>query len=202
MPCAPLKSTVGSAAAAQSFVAGQNDAAMTYEPYLSTVRDNPDAGKIIATTLDYPVVMDSVGCTPEFIELMRRHRAAVVVADTAGRWPLIKDVTANFVYVRLHGDVELYYSGYGRAALKRWAERVRAWSEGGEAAGAQRIARPAAKRRSGRDVYVYFDNDAKVHAPFDAIALRRLLKLEGATRALERGTRALKPHRALAPAQP
>ena len=55
------------AAAAQSFVAGQNDAAMTYEPYLSTVRDNPDAGKIIATTLDYPVVMDSVGCTPEFI---------------------------------------------------------------------------------------------------------------------------------------
>ena len=55
------------AAAAQSFVAGQNAAAMTYEPYLSTVRDNPDAGKIIATTLDYPVVMDSVGCTPEFI---------------------------------------------------------------------------------------------------------------------------------------
>lgn len=55
------------AAAAQSFVAGQNDAAMTYEPYLSTVRDNPDAGKIIATTLDYPVVMDSVGCTPDFI---------------------------------------------------------------------------------------------------------------------------------------
>lgn len=55
-------------AAAQSFVAGQNDAAMTYEPYLSTVRDNPDAGKIIATTLDYPVVMDTFGCTPEFIE--------------------------------------------------------------------------------------------------------------------------------------
>jgi NitT/TauT family transport system substrate-binding protein len=56
------------AAAAQSFVAGQNDAAMSYEPYLSTVRDNPDAGKIIATTLDYPVVMDSFGCTPEFID--------------------------------------------------------------------------------------------------------------------------------------
>lgn len=55
-------------AAAQAFVAGQNDAAMTYEPYLSTVRDNPDAGKIIATTLDYPIVMDTFGCTPEFIE--------------------------------------------------------------------------------------------------------------------------------------
>ena len=56
------------AAAAQAFVAGQNDAAMTYEPYLSTVRDNPDAGKIIATTLDYPMIMDTFGCTPEFIE--------------------------------------------------------------------------------------------------------------------------------------
>ncbi|TWG91272.1 NitT/TauT family transport system substrate-binding protein [Mesorhizobium sp. J18] len=54
-------------AAAQSFIAGQNDAAMTYEPYLSAVRDNPDAGKIIATTIDYPVVMDSFGCTPDFI---------------------------------------------------------------------------------------------------------------------------------------
>ena len=55
------------AAAAQAFVAGQNDAAMTYEPYLSTVRSNPQAGKIIATTLDYPMIMDTFGCTPKFI---------------------------------------------------------------------------------------------------------------------------------------
>lgn len=55
-------------AAAQSFVAGQNDAAMTYEPYLSTVRAAPDSGKIMATTLDYPIVMDTFGCTPDFIE--------------------------------------------------------------------------------------------------------------------------------------
>src|SRR5262245_6648427 len=54
--------------AAQAFIAGQNDAAMTYEPYLSTVRDKPDAGKIIATTLDYPMVMDTFGCTPKFIQ--------------------------------------------------------------------------------------------------------------------------------------
>src|SRR5262245_40088395 len=53
--------------AAQAFVAGQNDAAMTYEPYLSTVRSNPQAGKIIATTLDYPMIMDTFGCTPKFI---------------------------------------------------------------------------------------------------------------------------------------
>lgn len=53
--------------AAQAFIAGQNDAAMTYEPYLSAVRDKPDAGKIIATTLDYPMVMDTFGCTPAFL---------------------------------------------------------------------------------------------------------------------------------------
>jgi uncharacterized protein YecE (DUF72 family) len=114
-------------------------------------------------------------CTPEFISLLRRYHAALVVADTAGRWPLLEDVTADFVYVRLHGDVKLYESGYGRAALKHWAERIRAWRAGGEVAGARRIAGPAPLRRRGRDVYVYFDNDAKVHAPFDAQALRRLL---------------------------
>ncbi|MCJ8520702.1 NitT/TauT family transport system substrate-binding protein [Pseudorhizobium tarimense] len=54
--------------AAQAFVAGQNDAAMTYEPYLSTVRAAPDQGKILATTLDYPAVMDTFGCTPEFLK--------------------------------------------------------------------------------------------------------------------------------------
>ena len=54
--------------AAQAFVAGQNDAAMTYEPYLSTVRAAPDKGKIIATTLDYPAVMDTFGCTPAFLK--------------------------------------------------------------------------------------------------------------------------------------
>jgi uncharacterized protein YecE (DUF72 family) len=117
-------------------------------------------------------------CTPEFVALLRRYGAALVVADTAGRWPLMEDVTANFVYVRLHGDVKLYESGYGPAALKRWAGRIRAWSAGGEAAGVQRIGRPATPRRRGRDVYVYFDNDAKVHAPYDAMALRRLLGLE------------------------
>jgi NitT/TauT family transport system substrate-binding protein len=54
--------------AAQAFIAGQNDAAMTYEPYLSTVREKPEAGKIIATTLDYPMIMDTFGCTPKFIQ--------------------------------------------------------------------------------------------------------------------------------------
>ena len=68
------------AAAAQAFVAGQNDAAMTYEPYLSTVRAAPDKGKIIATTLDYPMVMDTFGCTPKF--LTDNPKAAKALADS------------------------------------------------------------------------------------------------------------------------
>jgi len=66
--------------AAQAFVAGQNDAAMTYEPYLSTVRTSPQAGKIIATTLDYPMVMDTFGCTPKF--LSENPKAARALADS------------------------------------------------------------------------------------------------------------------------
>ena len=66
--------------AAQAFVAGQNDAAMTYEPYLSTVRAAPQAGRIIATTLDYPMVMDTFGCTPKF--LSENPKAAQALADS------------------------------------------------------------------------------------------------------------------------
>ena len=54
--------------AAQAFLAGQNDAAVSYEPYLSSVRDKPDAGHILATTLDYPMVLDTLGCTPKFLD--------------------------------------------------------------------------------------------------------------------------------------
>ena len=62
-------STLSPQAAASAFNAGTDiDAAMTYEPYLSSVRDNKAAGKIIATTLDYPMVMDTFGCTPKFIK--------------------------------------------------------------------------------------------------------------------------------------
>src|SRR5215475_10666724 len=66
--------------AAQAFLAGQNDAAMTYEPYLSAVRDKPDSGKIIATTLDYPMVMDTFGCTPDF--LSKNEAAAKALAKS------------------------------------------------------------------------------------------------------------------------
>jgi uncharacterized protein YecE (DUF72 family) len=90
----------------------------------------------------------------EFYDLLRRYQCALVVADTAGRYPFADEVTADFVYVRLHGSRVLYVSGYSDDELDEWAGRVRRW------------------RRTGRDVYVYFDNDAKVHAPFDALRLR------------------------------
>lgn len=115
--------------------------------------------------------------TKEFIELLRHHRIGLVVADTAGKWPLFEDLTCDFVYVRLHGDTELYRSGYTPTALRDWARKIRSWSAGRTPVSAKRLASrlPAVKR--GRDVYVYFDNDAKVHAPFDAMALAHELRL-------------------------
>ena len=95
---------------------------------------------------------------PSFIELLRSYQIALVIAETAGRWPGHDEVTADFVYIRLHGDKELYRSGYGEAALERWAGRIRAWST--------------------QDVYCFFDNtDDKLRAPRDAQKLMRKLGL-------------------------
>jgi uncharacterized protein YecE (DUF72 family) len=102
---------------------------------------------------------------------------ALVFSDAASDWPYAEDVTAGFIYIRLHGAEETYASGYGDAALKRWATRIRSWSEGREPRDAQRVAGPAT-RRAARDVYVYFDNDRKVRAPFDALALAGRLGID------------------------
>src|SRR6185503_20274555 len=109
---------------------------------------------------------------PAFVRLLRRLDIALCVADTAGKWPYLEDVTADFVYVRLHGDKRLYVSGYGSAALDAWSWRVDSWSRGKEPVDAVHAARldPPPSRRT-RDVYVYFDNDVKVRAPFDAMNL-------------------------------
>ena len=95
----------------------------------------------------------------DFVSLLKEHGIGLVVADTAGKWPKMLHATADFVYVRLHGDIEIYTSGYSDQALAGWARRIRGWD------------------RDGRDVYVYFDNDAKVKAPFDALRLMRRLGL-------------------------
>jgi uncharacterized protein YecE (DUF72 family) len=111
---------------------------------------------------------------PAFVKLLRKHRIALVVADTAGKWPLVEDVTADFMYLRLHGDTEIYKSGYTDEALDRWAARIHGWRHGREPADARKIVPglAPAPRRS-RDVYCYFDNDMKVHAPYDALQLIR-----------------------------
>ncbi|GAA4331417.1 DUF72 domain-containing protein [Pigmentiphaga soli] len=115
---------------------------------------------------------------PEFPALLRRHGVALVVADTAGKWPYEEDVTADFMYLRLHGDEELYASGYSDQALERWRARIAAWAAGTEPDDARRIGGRARRRpAAGRDIYCYFDNDVKVRAPFDARTLALKLGL-------------------------
>ena len=97
-------------------------------------------------------------CTPEAFALLRAHDVACVVADTARRFPRTEQDTSDFRYVRLHGDEELYASGYSPEALDRWAEKCRAWAAEG-------------------DVFVYFDNDAKGFAPYDATGLIERLRV-------------------------
>ncbi len=108
--------------------------------------------------------------TPAFTTLLREHGIGLVVADTAGKWPLIRELTADFAYFRLHGDVELYASGYSDSALRGWAATARAWAD------------------TGHDVYVYFDNDIKVHAPFDALSLASMLGCSPPERAVHQSS--------------
>jgi len=107
--------------------------------------------------------------TPEFLALLKKHRIGVVVADTAGKWPQIEEATSDLVYIRLHGAEKLYVSGYTPAALKAWAKKITQWHKT-------------------KDVYVYFDNDVKVHAPFDAMTLAHLLGTGPAAPAFPAGT--------------
>jgi uncharacterized protein YecE (DUF72 family) len=112
----------------------------------------------------------------EFPELLRHYGVALVTADTAGKWPLLEDDTADFAYLRLHGDQELYTSGYTDEALQRWATRIDAWSQGQQPHDARCAGSPQASGRC-RDVYCYFDNSIKVMAPRDAHRLLHKLRL-------------------------
>ena len=114
------------------------------------VLDTTDADRPIRHALEARHASFAV---PEMVSIAREHGVALVLADTAGKYPRIDENTADFAYARLHGDAELYASGYTDEALDRWAAKVRGWSD------------------DGRDAFVYFDNDIKGYAPFDAMGL-------------------------------
>ncbi len=116
---------------------------------------------------------------PAFIQLLRKHRIALVFADTAGKWPYMEDLTSDFIYCRLHGDEELYVSGYAPSALDRWAARIGLWQRGSAPSDSVLCAtalKDSPKQKT-RDVYVYFDNDSKVRSPYDALQLASRLGL-------------------------
>jgi uncharacterized protein YecE (DUF72 family) len=105
--------------------------------------------------------------TPAFAQLLRKYDVALVCAD-AVEWPRLMDVTSDFVYCRLHGSEQLYASGYDQETLDRWATRVDCWARGKIPADAEQIIKGGPSETQPRDVFVYFDNDTKVRAPFDA----------------------------------
>ncbi|MEH3144673.1 MAG: ABC transporter substrate-binding protein [Methylobacterium frigidaeris] len=109
--------------AAQAFIAGQNDAAMTYEPYLSSVRAAPQAGKIIATTLDYPMVMDTFGCTPEFLEQNPKAGKALAESYFEALDLIAKDQAKAFE--TMGADVKQTGEAFGNSAkFLRWQDRA------------------------------------------------------------------------------
>ncbi|MFD1146355.1 DUF72 domain-containing protein [Saccharothrix hoggarensis] len=100
-----------------------------------------------ALEVRHPTFLD-----PDFFDLLRAHDIALVVSHSAGTFTYVEDVTADFVYVRLHGSESLYVGSYSDAELDEWAAKIRGWA-------------------TDRDVYVYFDNDTDAAAPHDAIRL-------------------------------
>ena len=137
----------------------QLPASVAFEPemverFLSLLpRTTPDG-----TPLRYAMEVRSHSfITEAYFSMLERHGVASVIADTAGTFPVLDRVFGDLVYVRLHGDVELYASGYSAAALDHWADRARGWLA------------------EDRDVFVFFDNDIKVRAPYDAIGLAERL---------------------------
>lgn len=111
---------------------------------------------------------------PEMVRIARRHGVAIAFSHGSA-WPYTEEVTAGFVYLRLHGPAALYASSYGADGLACWASRIRAWHRASDPGDARRLTGRRPPRRRGRDVYVYFDNDVEARAPQEAECLRRLL---------------------------
>jgi uncharacterized protein YecE (DUF72 family) len=115
---------------------------------------------------------------PAFVELAKKYGIAIVVGDTAGRWPLIEDVTTDFLYLRLHGDETKYPQGYTKEALEYWGQRVQTWSTGGQPEDAALVV-PGPPQSASPSIYMYFDNDDKDTAPLNALSMITLLTQQG-----------------------
>ncbi len=112
---------------------------------------------------------------PDFLRLLKSHGVAFVVAHAGGKAPFVEETTADFAYVRLHGDGDRYAKGYPDREIRHWGEKVEAWLGGKHAADAAPLL-PAPAKAPKRDVFVYFSNEAKVHSPAGA---RKLLQCLG-----------------------
>ncbi|GAA1313217.1 DUF72 domain-containing protein [Saccharothrix xinjiangensis] len=126
-------------------LAGHHDERLPEERTWTTT----DADRPLRHALEvrHPTFLD-----PGFPDLLRAHGIGLVVSHSAGTYPYLEDVTADFAYLRLHGNQSLYHGSYTDAELDGWADRVRAWS-------------------ADHDVYAYFDNDTDAAAPHDAVRL-------------------------------
>lgn len=117
-------------------------------------------------------------CHRDAMAQLRRHKVALVIADTGGRWPEVGDVTADFMYLRLHGADKLYASGYSPAQLALWAERIRTWADGGVASDMPTGAELPSTPVTARNVFCFFDNTMKTDAPENARKLAEILHLD------------------------
>lgn len=111
---------------------------------------------------------------PLFIELLKKYNIALVFADTAGKWPYMEDLTADFIYLRLHGDDSFYHRGYERDNLEFWKQRIYRWARGIEPDQSQCLV-PCPKLKNLRRAFIYFDNDQKILAPQNAQSLMGML---------------------------
>lgn len=109
---------------------------------------------------------------PEYIAILRKYGVALVVADSV-KWPVMMDITADFVYCRLHGSEKVYPDGYTAESIDAWARRIIAWSRGEEVTDGTHVHNEPGPKQSARDVFVYFDDDNKERAPFDAQSLSK-----------------------------
>lgn len=112
---------------------------------------------------------------PEFLSLMRQNGIAVVFAHSGLKSPYVEDVTADFIYARMHGQEKEYKKGYPKPTIAWWADRIVQWSKGSQPKDAKCVLPEAAPKRT-RDVFVYFDTEAKDYAPLDAQNLIAALK--------------------------